>query len=63
MNEPGSCEICPIESAKCNGGSNIGPLPGFWRTSNISKVFVSCLYGRACLGMIPPRNNPMGDCL
>ncbi|CDW89115.1 UNKNOWN [Stylonychia lemnae] len=63
MNEPGFCEICPTTKAKCLGGAEIGPLPGFWRRSNSSKTFEKCIYQPACLGMIPPINNPMGECL
>ncbi|CDW87604.1 UNKNOWN [Stylonychia lemnae] len=62
MKEPGSCETCPTEKAVCNGGANIGPLPGYWRKSNASQRFEKCLYQPACLGMVAPKNNPMGDC-
>ena len=40
MTEPGTCETCPTEKAICNGGSNIGPKAGFWRSSNISSNFI-----------------------
>ncbi|CDW79545.1 UNKNOWN [Stylonychia lemnae] len=63
MSSPGFCEICPTEKAICNGGAEIGPKPGFWRKSNSSKVFSKCLFEPACLGMIPPQNNLLGDCL
>ncbi|CDW91326.1 UNKNOWN [Stylonychia lemnae] len=63
MIEPGSCDICPTEKAICNGGAKIGPLPGFWRSSNQSQNFMLCLLEQACLGMIPPLNNPLGECL
>ncbi|CDW74982.1 UNKNOWN [Stylonychia lemnae] len=62
MTEPGTCDICPIEKAICLGGSNIGPLPGFWRKSNQSKNFITCPNYAACLGMVPPQNNPIGSC-
>ncbi|CDW74167.1 UNKNOWN [Stylonychia lemnae] len=63
MKEPGSCEICPSEKAVCLGGANIGPLPGYWRQSNMTKNIEKCLFQKACLGMIAPNYNPIGDCL
>ncbi|CDW73082.1 UNKNOWN [Stylonychia lemnae] len=63
MTEPGSCEVCPKEKAKCLGGAKIGPLPGYWRRNNKSNSFTQCLYELACLGMIPPKNNILGECL
>ncbi|CDW75877.1 UNKNOWN [Stylonychia lemnae] len=63
MTSPGFCENCPTGKAICNGGAEIGPQPGFWRKDNQSKVFVQCLFEQACLGMIPPKNNPLGECL
>ncbi|CDW90477.1 UNKNOWN [Stylonychia lemnae] len=63
MKEPGNCQICPTEKAICNGGAEIGPLPGFWRSSNQSQNFMLCLLEQACLGMIAPKNNPLGECL
>ncbi|CDW87730.1 UNKNOWN [Stylonychia lemnae] len=63
MTSPGTCEICPTEKAICNGGAEIGPQPGFWRSSNQSIVFTQCLFEQACLGMISPQNNPKGECL
>ncbi|CDW72330.1 UNKNOWN [Stylonychia lemnae] len=63
MIEPGFCEKCPTSKAKCLGGAEIGPLPGFWRKSNTTKSIEKCFYQPACLGMIPPINNPMGECL
>ncbi|CDW81646.1 UNKNOWN [Stylonychia lemnae] len=62
MSEPGSCDVCPKEKAKCLGGAQIGPLPGYWRRNNESKIFSQCLYELACLGMIPPNNNILGEC-
>eukprot|EP00347_Sterkiella_histriomuscorum_P024148 403332142 len=63
MTEPGICQQCPTEKAICNGGSNIGPKPGYWRKSNFTSNFVKCEYTYACLGMIAPENNPKGSCL
>jgi len=62
MNEPGECQACPSDKALCYGGSNVGPAPGYWRASSKSSNFIACLYQSACLGMIPPTNNPQGSC-
>ncbi|CDW80304.1 UNKNOWN [Stylonychia lemnae] len=62
MTEPGYCQSCPTDKAICNGGSNIGPRPGFWRMNNVTSTFVACMYQQACLGMVPPKNNPVGEC-
>ena len=32
MNSPGDCLPCPSDKAICNGGADVGPKPGFWRT-------------------------------
>ena len=58
MNEPGNCIACPTEKAVCYGGSNMGPKPGFWRKNNYTSTIIGCLFVPACLGMIPPENNP-----
>lgn len=52
------CLQCP-EGAVCHGGSQVFPLPGYWRSSNISSIFYRC--SRACLGS-PNRTNPLGEC-
>ena len=62
MKQPGSCIECPTTKAICLGGNDIGPRPGFWRTSNYSANFIQCLYPEACLGMIAPDYNPQGSC-
>lgn len=62
MSQPGSCESCPSEKATCYGGTNVGPKPGYWRKSNNTSNFIECLVYSACLGMIPPQNDPMGTC-
>ncbi|CDW82348.1 UNKNOWN [Stylonychia lemnae] len=49
MTEPGQCKTCPTSKAVCNGGSNIGPQPGYWRKNNVT-------------GMVPPQNDPQGQC-
>jgi len=45
------CDACPKEKAFCEGGSNIGPKPGYWRSSIISDTFFECFEKEACLGM------------
>eukprot|EP00347_Sterkiella_histriomuscorum_P009701 403340212 len=62
MKEPGICRTCPTTKAVCNGGSNIGPQPGYWRKSNTTSNFIKCFNTASCLGMIPPKNNPQGEC-
>eukprot|EP00347_Sterkiella_histriomuscorum_P008702 403344080 len=62
MTEPGNCISCPSDKANCYGGSNVGPKPGYWRKNNVTSNFVKCQYQDACLGMIPPENNPQGSC-
>eukprot|EP00347_Sterkiella_histriomuscorum_P008156 403346168 len=62
MDSPGQCQSCPTSQALCNGGNNVGPQPGYWRKSNKTYVFVKCFNENACLGMIPPENNPQGSC-
>ncbi|CDW74850.1 UNKNOWN [Stylonychia lemnae] len=62
MTQPGSCEICESEKAQCLGGANIGPLPGYWRKSNTTKNIEKCLFQPACLGMVAPTFNQLGDC-
>ncbi|CDW75587.1 UNKNOWN [Stylonychia lemnae] len=62
MTSPGECESCPSDKALCYGGSNVGPRPGFWRTTNSSSLFIQCLYEPSCLGMVEPENNPIGSC-
>ncbi|CDW71619.1 UNKNOWN [Stylonychia lemnae] len=62
MTDPGLCMSCPNDKAICNGGSDIGPLPGFWRKNNLTSTFIKCMHYSACLGMIPPINDPMGSC-
>lgn len=63
MTSPGSCVPCPSDKAACDGGSMIGPLPGFWRPSNSSSGFLTCPNPQACLGWVEPDFNPMGSCL
>eukprot|EP00347_Sterkiella_histriomuscorum_P011011 403374086 len=59
---PGECEDCPTYKAYCLGGAVFGPKPGYWRKSNVTSAIVQCSYQLACLGMVEPNNNPIGDC-
>ena len=58
LTQPGTCQSCPSDKAVCNGGSDIGPLLGYWRSSNLSENFIKCLSKNSCLGMVAPDNNP-----
>ena len=51
MDEPGECKACPSDRAICNGGKDIGPLPGYWRKNNKTDNFIGCLHRpvRTCL--------------
>jgi len=62
MTSPGDCSPCPTAKAVCNGGTNIGPKPGYWRKSNVTSIFIPCMNYDACLGMIPPEYDPKGSC-
>eukprot|EP00347_Sterkiella_histriomuscorum_P017498 403349122 len=62
MFEPGDCIKCPTDVAICLGGNKIGPQPGFWRKTNSTDRFIECFNYDACLGMLPPENNPLGVC-
>jgi hypothetical protein len=37
-------------------------MPGYWRSNNVTDDFIKCLYTPACLGIVAPDYNPMGDC-
>ncbi|CDW88933.1 UNKNOWN [Stylonychia lemnae] len=62
MFEPGECIKCPNDVAICLGGNQVGPKPGIWRKTNSTDRFFECFYRDACLGMLPPLNNPLGVC-
>lgn len=62
MTSPGDCIACPKTKATCVKGSEIGPNPGYWRKNNVTSTFVKCLNTEACLGMIPPAYDPLGEC-
>ncbi len=55
---PGICKECPTDRAKCLGGANIGPLPGYWRKSNSSDNFIRCPNPDVCLGWVAPKWDP-----
>ncbi|CDW85402.1 UNKNOWN [Stylonychia lemnae] len=62
MTEPGQCKTCPTGKAVCNGGSDIGPQPGYWRKNNVTSTFIKCFNFGACLGLVSPQNDPKGSC-
>jgi len=62
MTSPGDCTPCPVDRADCEGGPNIGPLPGYWRSANTSSNFIRCPNPSACLGWVAPDWNPLGAC-
>jgi len=43
------CSACPSE-ATCEGGADMYPNSGYWRSSELTDVFFSCLLESACLG-------------
>ena len=59
---PGSWKSWQTLKMYCNGGSNVGPKPGYWRSSLTSDNFISWLYYGACLGYVSPTNNKLGEC-
>jgi hypothetical protein len=62
MRAPGDCIPCPTDKAECNGGNGIGPLPGYWRSSNITSNFIKCPNPDVCLGWKEPDWDPKGSC-
>jgi len=54
--EPGQCEPCPEEYAKCYHGTYIGPKEGYWRRDNSTSTFLQCLNPDACLAIDPSNN-------
>ena len=61
QSEPGSCKNCQTLRMYCYGGSNIGPKPGFWRSSNTTDNFIGWLYTGAWIGYVAPSNNNLGE--
>jgi hypothetical protein len=43
------CNACP-SSATCDGGADMYPNSGYWRSSETTDVFFSCLLTTACTG-------------
>jgi hypothetical protein len=62
MKDPGECRPCPNDRARCEGGYNIGPKPGYWRKNENSTNFIRCPNPKVCLGWIPPKWDPKGEC-
>ena len=51
--EPMDCEICQVEKSVCLGGSDIGPIAGYWRKSIDTYFFIPCKMKSSCLGKDP----------
>ncbi|TNV88029.1 hypothetical protein FGO68_gene8850 [Halteria grandinella] len=49
-NEPGLCKTCKSDVSVCKGGSQIYPLPGYWRSTNETDNFIQCLNPESCIG-------------
>ena len=62
LSSPADCKDCQTDRMFWNGGSDIGPRPGYWRSSNTSDDFIECLYKPACLGYESTYNNSWGQC-
>ena len=62
QSEPGSCKPCRNGRMFWYGGSDIGPKPGYWRSSNTSDNFIAWLNEDACLGYKSEYNNSLGAC-
>lgn len=43
------CQKCNPDIARCPGGSQIYPLPGFWRSKWTSDNIVECPNSKSCL--------------
>ncbi|TNV88077.1 hypothetical protein FGO68_gene10837 [Halteria grandinella] len=60
--EPTQCLPCPSDKAYCYKGTQIYPLPGYWRSSIDSENFIKCLNPESCLGGMFPLDNLTGHC-
>ncbi|TNV74916.1 hypothetical protein FGO68_gene4333 [Halteria grandinella] len=60
--QPYSCKDCQSQYSECLGGFQVFPLAGYWRSSNISESFYSCLFKEACLGQNNQTDTFMGQC-
>ena len=58
---PGDCITWKTTKMYWKGGSDIGPKPGYWRSSNTTDNFIACLNPVACLGYVSPTNNSLGE--
>ncbi|TNV88056.1 hypothetical protein FGO68_gene6920 [Halteria grandinella] len=57
-----SCLTCQTEKSVCQGGSQIYPLSGYWRSTVDSDNIMECLNPGACLGGQFPLLNLTGQC-
>ncbi|TNV74538.1 hypothetical protein FGO68_gene13859 [Halteria grandinella] len=57
-----SCISCQTENSVCQGGSELYPLSGYWRSSADSDNIMECLNPDACLGGQFPQLNLTGQC-
>ncbi|TNV74909.1 hypothetical protein FGO68_gene4786 [Halteria grandinella] len=57
-----SCLTCQISKSTCEGGSEVYPLSGYWRSSTKSDNIMECLNPDACLGGQYPLLNLTGQC-
>ena len=58
---PGTWKTCQTSKMYCKGGSDVGPKPGYWRSSLTSDNFISWLYSGAWLGYVSPSYNKLGE--
>ena len=61
LSGPGDCLPCQTKKMYCYGGSDVGPKPGYWRSSTSSDNFIACLYTSACLGYESAYKNSLGQ--
>ena len=47
---PGDWKECFSNRMRCFGGSDIGPMPGYWRSNNKTDNFIEWLHAKACEG-------------
>lgn len=57
----GNCKECQTQRMYCNGGADIGPKPGYWRSSEESDNFIKWLLESSWLGYVSPSNNNLGE--
>ncbi|TNV88178.1 hypothetical protein FGO68_gene13761 [Halteria grandinella] len=60
--EPYSCKECQDQVSECIGGKELYPLPGYWRSSNHTDLFLACLYPPACIGRSQIENSTQTEC-